>query len=599
MVRSVKKWRLTMTKLKYKLIAAVVATSCVCIIILSCYNIVNTIRKNDEDIKQYRATLFEQFDRSIRLQVETAHSLVKKIYDQQQNGLMTEIEAKKQAATLIRDLRFDDGNYFWIDTVQGVNVVLLGRDVEGKSRIDSVDAKGKKLVREIIDAGMQPGGGYTDYWFPKPNEKEDLPKRSYSLAFTPYNWVIGTGNWVDNIEKEVTKKGEENQRKLVFDISIAVLIAIIGLSISAIIALYISRKISAPIVEAAEGVRQIASGNLGIADLKIKSSDEIGTLSSSVNEMKASLRELIKEIADSSNQVAAASQQLTATSEQTAQTSSQVASSTTEVARGAETQVQMIDQATGAVQQMSDSISQITGKVGNVAEVSEKTATAAKDGEQAVYSAIKQMSNIEKTVTDSAEVVLKLGTRSQEIGQIIDTIAGIAGQTNLLALNAAIEAARAGEQGRGFAVVAEEVRKLAEQSHEAAKQISELIQEIQADTELAVKAMETGTSEVKTGTNLVSSAEKAFHEITTMVEQVALHVNEVASAVKQVTQGNQKLVTSIHEVEAIARDTAAETETVSAATEEQTASMEEIASASQSLAQLAEKMQHSLAKFHI
>ena len=588
-----------MTKLKYKLVAALVATSCVCVVILSCYSIISTIRKNDADIKEYRAILFEQFDRSIKLEVETAHSLVQKIYDQQQKGLITEAEAKKQATTLIRDLRFDEGNYFWIDTTEGVNVVLLGRDAEGKSRIDSIDSKGNKFIREIIANGMQPGGGYTDYWFPKPNEKEDLPKRSYTLLFKPYNWVIGTGNWVDHIEKNVIKKAEANQRKLMFDISIAVLIGIIGLSISAVIAMYMSRKISAPIVEAAEGVRQIASGNLGVADLTIKSSDEIGILSKSVNEMKASLRELIREISDSSSQVAAASQELTATSEQTALTSSQVASSTTEVARGAESQVQVISQASDAVEQMSDSITKITSKVINVAEVSEKTAVAAKDGEQAVYSAIKQMSNIEKTVTDSAEVVLKLGTRSQEIGQIIDTIAGIAGQTNLLALNAAIEAARAGEQGRGFAVVAEEVRKLAEQSHEAAKQISDLIQEIQADTSQAVKAMESGTSEVKVGTNLVSSAEKAFHEITTMVEQVSLQVNEVSTGVKQVTQGNQKLVTSIREVEAIARDTAAETETVSAATEEQTASMEEIASASQALAQLAEKMQHSLGKFHV
>lgn len=588
-----------MTKLKYRLIAALVATSFVCVFILSCYSVWSTIQRNETDIQEYRAMLYEQFDRSIKLEVETAHSLVQKLYAEQQQGILSETEAKKQAAALVRDLRFDNGNYFWIDTTEGINVVLLGRDVEGKSRLDLVDAKGNKFIRDIINSGLQPNGGYTDYWFPKPNEKEDLPKRSYSLLFKPYNWVIGTGNWVDNIEANVAAKAEANKRELISDIGIAILIALIGLGIAVCMALYISRKISDPIVAAAEGVRQIATGNLGIADLQNNSKDETGTLSISVNEMKASLRELIREVADSSNQVAAASQELTATSEQTALASSQVAASTTEMARGSENQVQVISRASGAIEHMSVNIAQITDKVKAVAEVSGKTATAARGGEEAVYSAIKQMTNIEKTVTDSAAVVSKLGERSQEIGQIIDTIAGIAGQTNLLALNAAIEAARAGEQGRGFAVVAEEVRKLAEQSHAATQQIAGLIQEIQADTERAVKAMGTGTGEVKLGTSLVSSAETAFHEISAMVNQVSLQVNEVTVAVQQVAQGSQAVVSSIQQVETIARDAAAETGTISAATEEQTASMEEIASASQSLAQLAEKIQVAVAKFRV
>lgn len=588
-----------MTKLKYRLIAALFATSFVCVLILSCYSVWSTIQRNEADIREYRAMLYEQFDRSIKLEVETAHSLVQKLYTEQQQGVLSEAEAKKQAAALVRDLRFDNGNYFWIDTTEGINVVLLGRDVEGKSRLELVDAKGNKFIRDIINSGMQPAGGYTDYWFPKPNETEDLPKRGYSLLFKPYNWIIGTGNWVDDIEANVAAKAEANKRQLLSDIWIAVLIAIIGLSISVCMALYISRKISDPIVAAAEGVRQIATGNLGIADLPVNARDETGMLSLSVNEMKASLRELIREVADSSNQVAAASQELTATSEQTALASSQVAASTTEMARGSDSQVQVISHASGAIEHMSVNIEQITDKVKAVAEVSGKTATAARDGEQAVYSAIKQMTNIEKTVTDSAAVVSKLGERSQEIGQIIDTIAGIAGQTNLLALNAAIEAARAGEQGRGFAVVAEEVRKLAEQSQAATQQIAGLIQEIQADTERAVKAMGTGTGEVKLGTSLVSSAETAFHEISAMVNQVSLQVNEVTVAVQQVAQGSQAVVSSIQQVETIARDAAVETGTISAATEEQTASMEEIASASQSLAQLAEKIQVAVAKFRV
>ena len=113
---------------------------------------------------------------------------------------------------------------------------------------------------------------------------------------------------------------------------------------------------------------------------------------------------------------------------------------------------------------MSAGIQQVSASTNQVAEQSTQAVGKAAEGGKAVEEAVSQMIQVEDTVITSAEVVAKLGERSQEIGQIVGTISGIAVQTNLLALNAAFEAARAGEQGRGFAVVAEEVRKLAEQS---------------------------------------------------------------------------------------------------------------------------------------
>lgn len=138
------------------------------------------------------------------------------------------------------------------------------------------------------------------------------------------------------------------------------------------------------------------------------------------------------------------------------------------------------------------------------------------------------MSQIDGTVTSSARVVAKLGERSKEIGQIVDTISGIAGQTNLLALNAAIEAARAGEQGRGFAEVADEVWKLAEQSQETAKKIETLIGDIQADTDTAVMAMNSGTLEVKTGAEVVNTAGAAFRGIAELINEVSSQVQGIS-----------------------------------------------------------------------
>ena len=201
------------------------------------------------------------------------------------------------------------------------------------------------------------------------------------------------------------------------------------------------------------------------------------------------------------------------------------------------------------------------------------------------------MAQIEKTVDDSAQLVGKLGERSSEIGKIVDTISGIAGQTNLLALNAAVEAARAGEQGRGFAVVAEEVRKLAEQSQDAAKQIAGLINEIQVDTGKAVNAMKEGTREVKAGSEAVQDTGRTFDDIVNLVGQVSEQVNDISAAIEQMAASSQNIVTSVKHIDKISKEASAHTQTVSAATEEQLASMEEIASSSQALANLAQNLQ--------
>lgn len=423
-------------------------------------------------------------------------------------------------------------------------------------------------------------------------------------------YIQNAGSYLDKVNKtldeladyntKAAEKQKANSEDLVsfinkLSLGITLFAVVLALGIGWVIA----KMIANPLVLLVNTVREVAQGNLAVKKVNADSKDEVGQLATEFNTMTDNLRNLVKHVSQTAEQVAASSEELTASAEQSAQATTQVAATITEVASGATRQATAVDSTASVVEQMSAGIQQVAANANAVSGVADKTTSAANQGDKAVDVAINQMKSIEKSVSSSAQVVMKLGERSKEIGQIVDAISGIAGQTNLLALNAAIEAARAGEQGRGFAVVAEEVRKLAEQSQEAAKQIASLISEIQAETDSAVVAMNDGSREVKVGSEVVNTAGQAFKEIVSLIGEVSSQIREISAAIQQMASGSQQIVASVRDIDRISKEAAGQTQTVSAATEEQSASMEEIAASSQALAKMAEELQGAVRKFKV
>lgn len=362
---------------------------------------------------------------------------------------------------------------------------------------------------------------------------------------------------------------------------------------------WLMRRISRPLADVVTAAHDIADGDLQIKQIRYAGDDEIGDLLKAFSHMAKNLQEIVAHVSRSAEQVAAASEQLTASADQSALAAGQVAETITSVAAGAYTQGTTVEHTADIVQEMARAIGHIAENSSTVSARSAETSKAATIGSQAMQQATDQMQAINRSVSQSAEVVGKLGESSKQIGEIVDVISGIAGQTNLLALNAAIEAARAGEQGRGFAVVADEVRKLAEQSHEAAQKIAHIVREIQAETTSVVTVMQQGTVDVARGSEVIISTGERFTAIVSLVENLNSEIQEITAASEQLSASSEEVVKSVESVKQLAGETAANTQTISAAAEEQSASMEEIAASSQALSRLADELQMVVRKFKI
>jgi methyl-accepting chemotaxis protein len=518
----------------------------------------------------YRQSLFNDFDNQAKAEVQIATSMLQGVSDRQQRGELTLEEAKNQGAALLRGLKFGKDSYFWADTPDGTNVVYLGKDVEGKNRLNAQDAKGKFLFREILKNGLRPEGGFTDYHFPRPGSVQAFPKRSYSLYFKPFDWIIGTGNYVDDLDAIVRKAADDNRQHLIQGIYLLVGVTAVILIAIWLAAHYLVRQLLGHIgtepQELEEIAQKVAEGDLTVQLLPGKTGIYEG-----MRRMVEGLKQVMEQVNQSALDVSASAIELHANAQHTAEGSQEV--------------VQQAETVALASEQMFATSSDIARNCHLAADRSGRACASAQSGAGIVRDTVEGMNRIAGKVRSSAEVVEKLGTRSDQIGEIVATIEDIADQTNLLALNAAIEAARAGEQGRGFAVVADEVRALAERTTKATREIGAMIKSIQQETRQAVRAMEEGVEEVERGTGEAARSGQALQEILEQINEVTGQINQIATAAEQQTATTQEITDNIQQI----------SHTVQTGSR----SSQEISGASSQLSRLSVEMQQMVQRFQI
>ncbi|PMC36759.1 methyl-accepting chemotaxis protein [Bacillus sp. UMB0899] len=407
-------------------------------------------------------------------------------------------------------------------------------------------------------------------------------------------------NYARELSKENSDRAKElnqgNQQDTKLAKGVTLSIVAIALILSILLIIMISRSLVKPIRQLQSVMKEAETGDLTVRGT-YEARDEISQLNKSFNTMLKSIQDVVLRISTSGGEVAAAAEQLHANSQETLKGTETVVVTMEEISVSTEKQLHEVSETATVVTELSNGVEQATQNTEQVSAVVSETSKKAVDGKEAISKTINQMESIHSKFNVLSKTIHGLGERSNEIGNIINSITMIADQTNLLALNAAIEAARAGEHGRGFAVVADEVRKLAEESSNSAMQIRNLIEKIQHETHEAVASMESTSNEVSQGIEVVHFAGNTFGEIDASINNVNEKIQLVKKAMQEVEAGTHKIVSAFDFIQNVTETVTAGTQNVSATTEEQLASMEEISSSADSLASIAEELQVMVGKF--
>ncbi|MEY4593116.1 MAG: hypothetical protein RIR18_2011 [Pseudomonadota bacterium] len=481
-----------------------------------------------------KAQLMSDRQDKVRNLVEAVYFVADHFHQAERQGKYSEQEAKTLAMGVIRQMRYEADDYFWINGLDDRMIMHPIKPALDGTMLDKIqDKNGKFLFVEFNRVVQKSGSGFVDYVWPKPGAEQPVPKLSYVKGFQPWGWVIGSGIYIDDVEAKFRQS--------------AFWFVLWGILIGGFIAAslaYLSRNILKTLGGdpelAAAVTRSIAAGDLTCA-VPCAEGDNTSLLAS-IQSMVKMLHRMIAGITSHAEQVASAANQLLHASE--------------EVADHAQQQSDAASTMASCVEEMAVSIGQVRENANEAHVLSQEAGELSKQGTVVIHNATAEMQKISTVVQTSSAAVEELGQQSQQITSIVNTIREIADQTNLLALNAAIEAARAGEQGRGFAVVADEVRKLAERTSLSTTEIAGMVSKIQTGTKDAVGAMKLGVEQVASGMALASQAGTSIDRIRHGANQVTTVVNDINTALAEQSSSSQLIARQLEQIAQMSEESA-------------------------------------------
>lgn len=525
----------------------------------------------DKAYKQAISAKQDDYDSRIKVAVESIIGVLNVNYERYLNGEITEQDALESAKKILRDTRYEDGGYLWAYTEDGECIVHMDPEIEGTQRYNITDPKGNYYVRNIIAAGNQSEGGYTEYYMKSPTQEETSQKRAFTMKFEPYGWYISTGNYYDEINDTIAKLRQQSAASHINLLIISFVTAAVGVAIT----FFGLNQLTGPLSNVARRLQLLAEGDAHTPPVSISNTkDEMQTLTqasetlilaiqSIVNDLTAHMKNIAKgdlttpitrqyvgdflPIQDSLGEIylslTHALSNISVSAETVNSGATQVSATAQALASGATEQAASAEELSASITTISNQANHIAEIVKQASEGMAKTAVGAEDGHDKMERLLKSIEMIQNS--------------SKQISGITNAIQDIAHQTNILALNAAIEAARAGAAGKGFAVVADEVRNLAGKSAESAKRTAALIEH----------SMEEVAESLRLAKETLTSTEYASAEILILqniLEDINSDAQGQAAAITQITMGVEQISAVIQTNAATAEESSASSEELSA-----------------------------------
>ena len=509
------------------------------------------------ELAQLETQLIEGKQEALKSFVDLSVSSVKEIYE---SADADDEVAKKEALALLTELSYGakgDG-YIFVYGYDGTNLATRPKpELQGKNLLDLKDKNGVPLIKDLISAAKS-GGGFVEYVWAKPSKgNQEVDKLSYATGLSKWQWMIGTGFYVDDVQDQLAEAQQRIESKAAKAMTFIALIGLGVLVISTLIALLFANSIANPLAIASKALREIGEGEGDLSqrlDTNVKG--EVGELAAGFNGFAEKTQALIIEVQQGIDDLSNATQRMNTV----------VGNTRTDV----DDQKVETEQVAAAIHQMAAAIQEVSTNATHASHSAQSADEAAIDGQKVVNETIASIQSLQIGVNSASEVISQLDKDSEHIGTVVNVIKEIADQTNLLALNAAIEAARAGEQGRGFSVVADEVRTLANRTQQSTDEIQTMIEKLQSGARRAVEEMQRSREQTDATVDKAGDTGEQLHTITTAVSEISGMSTQIATAAEQQTTVADELSKSVQHIADISERASDNADQLSSTTAEMT-----------------------------